>query len=169
MNIQWIWQQLEESLTIIPVLVKDVTPAEAVWRPEPESWSILEVMAHLYDEEREDFRARVDHVLHRPLETWPAIDPAGWVQSRHYQEWDLADTVGKWQNERQNSLAWLKSLKHPNWQAVYTTSFGPLTAGDLLASWVAHDILHIRQLVELRYGRLRHLTHPAQIGYAGDW
>lgn len=169
MKVEWIWQQLEESLTLIPALVRDVTPAEALWRPEPESWSTIEVLAHLYDEEREDFRARLDHVLHRPGATWPAIDPAGWVQSRRYQEWELTETVAKWQNERQNSLAWLKSLKQPNWQTVYTTSFGPITAGDLLASWVAHDLLHTRQLVELRYGRLHHHTHPYQIGYAGDW
>ncbi|MEO8083712.1 MAG: hypothetical protein ABI780_07825, partial [Ardenticatenales bacterium] len=27
-------------------------------------------------------------------------------------------------------------------------------AGDLMASWLAHDLLHVRQLVELRYGAM---------------
>jgi len=44
-----------------------------------------------------------------------------------------------------------------------------MKAGDMLASWVAHDGLHIRQLVELRRARTETLANPYFIGYAGDW
>jgi hypothetical protein len=36
-------------------LVASMTPTEAQFKPNPASWSILEVICHLYDEEREDF------------------------------------------------------------------------------------------------------------------
>ena len=44
-----------------------------------------------------------------------------------------------------------------------------MKAGDLLASWVAHDNLHTRQLVELRRSRLVELAQPYDVRYAGDW
>ena len=46
---------------------------------------------------------------------------------------------------------------------------GPLHAGDVLASWVAHDLLHIRQLARLHSQRVGELAAPVSIGYAGDW
>jgi hypothetical protein len=39
----------------------------------------------------------------------------------------------------------------------------------MFASWVAHDNLHIRQLVELRRKRIENLSSQYQIEYAGDW
>ena len=47
--------------------------------------------------------------------------------------------------------------------------WGKLTAGDLLASWAAHDLLHLRQLNELRYAYLIQVAAPYSVRYAGDW
>jgi hypothetical protein len=44
-----------------------------------------------------------------------------------------------------------------------------MTAGEMLASWITHDNLHIRQLVELRRARIEKITQPYAIGYTGDW
>jgi hypothetical protein len=71
--------------------------------------------------------------------------------------------------ERSKSLDWLKGLSGADWDASYTTEFRTLTAGDMFASWVAHDNLHIRQLVELRRARIERITAPYIIEYAGDW
>jgi hypothetical protein len=71
--------------------------------------------------------------------------------------------------ERANSLTWLHDLSEPNWDVEYPAPFGPIKAGDLLASWVAHDNLHTRQLVELRRSRLLRMVAPYSVKYAGDW
>lgn len=55
----------------IRALADGVAAAQARWRPDAESWSILEVVNHLADEEREDFRTRLDFILHRPGEGPP--------------------------------------------------------------------------------------------------
>jgi len=60
-------------------------------------------------------------------------------------------------------------LETADWETSYTTDYGPLTAGEIFASWVAHDNLAIRQLVELRRARLETITKPHSIKYAGDW
>jgi hypothetical protein len=161
--------ELAQGARLIQNLAGDVPTAEARVRPGPESWSILEVVAHLLDEEREDFRARLDLVLHRPSETWARIDPAAWVSERRYNERELPATLEAFLAEREHSLGWLASLTAPDWSRVYQASFGPISAGDLAASWAAHDLLHIRQLVELRRARLLALTAPHRTEYAGDW
>jgi hypothetical protein len=35
----------------------------------------------------------VDYALHRPGESWPKIDPQGWVTERRYNDRDLAGSV----------------------------------------------------------------------------
>jgi hypothetical protein len=149
--------------------VTGIPQVEARTRPEPDSWSILEVICHLHDEEREDFRQRLDTIIHRPEEKWPPIIPVGWVTERHYNERDLEEMLASFLVERRKSLVWLNSLEAPNWQAVYPAPFGEIRAGDMLASWAAHDNLHTRQLVELRRTRLVHLTAPYDVRYAGEW
>ena len=71
--------------------------------------------------------------------------------------------------ERSTSLDWLKGLESANWATSHKASFGTIAAGDLLASWVAHDNLAIRQLVELRRARLERMAHPYSLDYAGPW
>jgi hypothetical protein len=151
-------EELAHGAEWVGQLVAGITPTEARFKPNPDAWSILEVICHLYDEEREDFRQRLDMMLHRPTEKWPPIDPTGWVVARKYNERDLAEMITNFGAERQNSLAWLKRLSNPNWEAEYLTSFGVMKAGDMLGSWVAHDQLHLRQLVELRRARVLQLT-----------
>jgi hypothetical protein len=169
MQFELLYQQLAGGAEIVQQLVAGITPAEARTRPNPESWSVLEVICHLYDEERDDFRQRLDITLHHPQQKWPPIDPVGWVTTRNYADRDLPQALNDFKTERHLSLTWLRGLSAPNWDAEYPAPFGPMRAGDLLASWVAHDTLHIRQLVELRYARLTKLVQPYDIRYAGDW
>jgi hypothetical protein len=164
-----LYQELANGAQVIPALLAGVTPAEARFKPSPDTWSILEVVCHLVDEEREDFRQRLDLMLHRPADPWPRIDPQGWVTARAYNERDFVEMLAQWQAERARSLAWLSSLQSPSWGAIVTAPFGHMRPGDMLAAWVAHDNLHQRQLVELRRARLLNLAEPYDVHYAGDW
>lgn len=164
-----LYQELARNAAIIQMLVAGMSHAEAHFKSNPESWSVLEVICHLYDEEREDFRQRLDVILHRQDQDFPPINPAGWVTDRQYNQRDLAEMVDKFAAERAQSLVWLKGLTAPNWDAVYTNAFGSMKAGDMLAAWAAHDNLHLRQLVELKRSWLENVTAPYEMGYAGEW
>jgi len=162
--------QLEAQAGIIRELVQGVAHEQAAWKPAPERWSILEVVVHLLDEEREDFRVRLGLLLRDPKADWPPIDPQGWVTQREYAKRDLGETLKAFLKEREDSLAWLKGLESPAWDNVKThPAAGALSAGDMLASWVAHDLLHIRQLAKLHYDYVRRLAEPYSVAYAGDW
>jgi hypothetical protein len=39
----------------------------------------------------------------------------------------------------------------------------------MFASWVAHDLLHMRQLVELHWAHTLTLANPHKVDFAGQW
>ena len=101
MEFETLYQELMHSTAMIRALVAGLTTAEARFKPNPESWSVLEVVCHLYDLEREDFRPRLDAILHRPPRnesrltrrvgspradiasaTWPKRWPVSWPSVR---------------------------------------------------------------------------------------
>lgn len=162
-------QQLARNANKIGDMVNGITDEQAIWKPTANDWSILEVINHLYDEEREDFRLRVDFTLHRPGEDPPGIDPEGWVMARGYNQRDPAESHQNFLRERQQSVGWLKGLVTPDWEKRYKRPNFEISAGDLLASWLAHDFLHLRQFTELHYAWVKQQAAPFSVAYAGDW
>jgi hypothetical protein len=169
MEFSRLYQELQNSTEIIRALLSGIEPEAARLKPNAEAWSMLEVVGHLSDEEREDFREHLDFILHRQNEEWHVIDPQGWVIQRSYNQQNLAEIQEKFFAEREKSLAWLQGLVNPDWEKSYTTPYRTISAGEMLACWAAHDNLHIRQLVELRRVRLEAITKPYHLEYAGDW
>jgi DinB superfamily len=169
LELRQIIERMRANAGAIAELARDVSDAQACWKPSADAWSLLEVVNHLYDEEREDFRTRVDYMLHRPGEQAPPIDPQGWVTARAYNQRDPRESLDAFLRERAASLEWLGGLPNPNWDAAYQAPWGVLRAGDLLSSWLAHDHLHLRQLNELHYAYLALHAAPYSIEYAGDW
>jgi len=163
------YQELRYSTEMIRALLAGIEPETARLKPRVESWSILEVVCHLYDEEREDFREHLDFILHRQNEKWHAFDTEDWVTERKYNEQDFAEIQAKFFVEREKSFIWLNGLLNPDWDKTYTTEYRTISAGEMFACWVAHDNLHIRQLVKLRRMRLENITTPYNLEYAGNW
>jgi len=163
--------RLERGAAAIAALAAMVSPQRARWKPAPEHWSILEVCCHLLDEEREDFRVRLRNTLEDPSRPWPALDLVGVAEKRKYNERDLASIVDEFVRERRASIAWLRSLpESTDFRTAYQhPKFGPIAAGDLLASWAAHDALHIRQIAKRLHGMAADDAPGFAIAYAGDW
>ena len=169
MDLQFYIQQLSNSANAIHAVSQDVSDQQARWKPNPASWSMLEMINHLYDEERDDFRAHLQGALQVPVAPFPSFDPQKWVTEHQYMEREFAPSLEDFMLERVNSLAYLKSLGEVNWQAAYDMPWGKLSAGDLMVSWAAHDLLHLRQLNELRYAYVNQITAPFSVKYAGEW
>ena len=169
MNLDYIVDSMATNAVIFESLIKGIDAEQAGWKPTPDEWSILEVVNHLCDEEREDFRKRLELVLTNPTLPWPPIAPREWVTTRAYSERNLDESLSNFLSERQKSLAWLRSLREPNLESHHERETGSLCAGDLLASWLAHDFLHIRQLTRLHWQHLTANAKPFQTDYAGPW
>ncbi len=170
MDLKLLIAHMDSNTRRIKSLIEGVSVEQARWRPEPDSWSLLEVLNHLGDEERQDFRVRLDIILHHPEQAWPPIDPGGWVTAREYNQKELGASLDGFLQARKKSLAWLRGLSAPRWEATFEAPFGAITAGDMFAAWVAHDLLHIRQLVGLHWAYTTNvLVHPYKTIYAGEW
>ena len=169
MNMDRLLSQMIEDAARVRALVQGLSDQQARWKPDPDLWSMLEVVNHMLDEEREDFRVRLDYTLHRPGQPWPPIDPAGWVTARGYNQRDFGASLAQYLSEREASTDWLRGLSAPDWDATYEAPWGPIAAGDLFASWVAHDLLHMRQLLELHWAYTTAALEPYKPDYAGEW
>lgn len=156
-----------QTLETIQDSLKYVDDEQAHWRPSDDQWSILEVINHLYDEEREDFRRRLDLILNYPGLPWPPIDPQKWVVERDYNSRNIQDSLNRFMDERDKSINWLKTIQNPNWDNEYEfPNIGVIKAGDLLASWLAHDYLHVAQISRIKAGYVGVLSKGYSTKYA---
>jgi len=162
--------RLARGSTLVIVLFEKLPAEVARWRPAPERWSLLEIVNHLADEEVEDFRTRVERTLRDPAQAWPPIAPQEWVLQRAYNERDPAASLERYLAERRASFEWLRSLRAAAWDHVHVhPTLGPMSAGQLLANWVAHDLLHARQMLRVHHEHLAAQVAPASLDYAGRW
>jgi hypothetical protein len=150
-------------------LLSGLSQETYLWREREGKWNLLEVICHLHDEEREDFRDRLQSVLENPEQHFKKIDPAAWVSERNYAGQDYEGTLKKFLSERDESISWLTKLKQPAWDNAYMhPKVGPVSARFLLANWLAHDYLHLRQIVRINYHFLQ-FKSGQNLDYAGDW
>lgn len=168
MDSGYLLARLAANAEVFAAFMRGLPESQVRWKPVPDSWSILEVLCHLQDEEREDFRERVNCLL-REIEPWPPIDPEGWVKSRGYNQRDSRVVLDGFLAERRKSLAWLATIQQEDWLREVASPGGPLRPEDMLAAWVAHDQLHIRQLNELQWKHLSTVAPPFSLRYAGGW
>jgi DinB superfamily len=136
-------------------------------RPAPREWAAVEIVCHLRDEEVEDFGARL-RVIVAGGTAFAPIDPEGWAVERRYLDADGPATLDELTRRRAASVAWLASLAPERLErAVDHPRAGRLSGLDLLAAWVAHDRLHLAQLVATLARQWAGRWAPLRSEYAG--
>ncbi len=138
------------------------TVDQGQWKPDAGTWSLVETMNHLYAEERGDFRAHL-------ARAWglPVLHPFDGNFPYNVAKLDVATEM--FNHERVHSIWWLESLENPDWSAECKVRDFSISAESMLRSWVAHDVLHLRQLVEIQYAHMLNDSGADAIRYAGDW
>jgi hypothetical protein len=120
-------------------------------REGPESWSPYDVVGHLIHGERTDWIPRAEHILRvGETEPFPPFDRVAMFRDSAGRSLsELLDTFARLRGE---SVARLRALAltpadlerrglHPE--------LGPVALGQHLATWLAHDLSHIRQIVRV--------------------
>jgi ribosomal 50S subunit-associated protein YjgA (DUF615 family) len=167
-HIEAIIRQLAGSAETMRALVRNVSDEQAQWKPSPETWSIKEVMEHVYNEERIDFRKHLKEMLSDPPQPWGEFRQEEYVSVEGCRQ-----ALERFLSEREASIAWLKALESPDWDIKSRAPFGPLSAsivlsaGDVLVSWVEHDLLHLRQMIRLLHAWHEKQASPYSVQYAG--
>jgi hypothetical protein len=161
-------RKLSANAQAMRALVEGISDEQAEWKPDEATWSMKQVMAHLYNEERMDFRKHLQELLSDPPQPWDSI-PMPWTPVISCRQ-ALVDFLV----EREASLAWLNGLGPEDWDTSQQVHFGPdevlsMSAGEVLHSWPEHDILHLRQMIELHHAWNEKQAAPYLLRYAGGW
>ncbi len=141
--------EAREELARLPKLLRILVESldDATWRahPAPGRWSPLEIVCHLRDEEADDFGARLKVILEGKSEFAP-IDPEAWVVARRYGDDDPRRAIAAFEARRRENLELLGRVDASLLERAGSSGRTRLTGLDVLAAWVAHDLLHLRQL-----------------------
>lgn len=142
---------------------------EAAWRsrPAPDEWAPVEIICHLRDEEAEDFAARLRVILGGGTR-FVRIDPERSAVERRYREADAQEALAAFRARRAASVELLATVVPDRLHAsADRPSGGRLSGLDLLAAWVTHDRLHLRQLAGTLARLWASRWAPLQTDYAG--
>jgi hypothetical protein len=142
---------LRRTPAVLRTLLADAPESWTTATEGPGTWSPYDVVGHLIHGERTDWVPRIEHLLqHGDAVPFPPFDrEAMFTASRGRSLNELLDTFDRL---RTDSLARLQALRisdadlakrgrHPE--------FGVVTLGQHCATWVAHDLSHISQVVRV--------------------
>ena len=164
-----ITEELAKNLSTFQRLFTPIDDAHIDFRQAPEKWNLRDISCHMYDEERLDFRFRIQWLFEKPEQTPPPFNPLDWVVDHDYASQDFEEAKAQFFKEREASIKWLNELKDAPWQNGYDhPKAGRLTAQFFYDNWLAHDYLHIRQLLRLHFDYLDSASEYS-LAYAGNW
>ena len=142
---------LRRTPEVLDTLLRDLPASWIAATEGPSTWSPFDVVGHLIHGDRTDWVPRIEHILRHgdTLSFSPFDREAMFETSRGSSLTDLLETFRSVRNasiERVVSLALTEADlerrgRHPE--------FGVVTLREHLATWVAHDLDHIGQIVRV--------------------
>lgn len=127
-------------------MLSDINPAYWHQHPDPEEWSPIEIVCHLYDSERSVQRPRLQKILneHNPFLAVPKSPPG---PGQVHCEAEGMQYAALFMRERQETLDFLSTLHPEDWHRPARHSiFGPTTLLEMAHFTAQHDRLHLNQL-----------------------
>jgi hypothetical protein len=161
--------RFDEALPVLqrtpPVLRSLLLDLPEVWiatNEGPGTWTPFDVIGHLIHGERTDWIPRVEHILqHGSAVPFPVFDrEAMFVASKGRSLSELLDTFAQLRAESLNRLAALGLTNDDLARVGRHPEFGEVTMGQHLATWVAHDLGHISQVVRVMARRYATAVGP---------
>lgn len=139
---------LAETPALLKAALKGVPKKLLLWTPGPGKWSMLEIVAHLRDMERDAYLARYRRILVEDNPTLSDLDGDLIALLDDYRSMRLPELLREWLKLRKESLKLLKSVKSAQWERMGThETAGPLSMTDLLGRHaVGNDLAHLGQI-----------------------
>ena len=148
---------IDEIMAILPEtpdrlaeLTDSLTQTQLHAPPEPDSWSVNDVLAHL--------RACHDvlggytlRILAEDKPTWKGISPRAWLKKTDYPRWEFGPALEVFKRQRAELLAVLEPLPADAWErtATVTGMVGETyeRSARYYADWMAgHERAHLKSL-----------------------
>ena len=132
-------------------LLQDLPAAWISATEGPDTWSPFDVVGHLIHGERTNWLPRVEHILrHGEAVPFPPFDrEAMFDDSKGRSLAELLDTFERLRAESLARFAGLNLTDADLARRGLHPQFGVVTLDQHLATWVAHDLTHISQIVRV--------------------
>jgi uncharacterized damage-inducible protein DinB len=117
----------------------------------PDTWSPYDIVGHLIHGERTDWIPRIELLLqhgeNRPFTPFDRF--AQFRESRGKSLHDLLDTFAELRESNVERLVSLQLTSKDLQRRGRHPELGPVTLGQLIATWVVHDLNHIGQVARV--------------------
>lgn len=150
---------------------KGIPKAVLTWTPAPGKWSILEIVCHMRDMERDAYLVRYRRILDESNPSLPDTNGDRYSLERDYRAQRLSEALREWSQLRRECLKLLASAKRADWDrtGVHETA-GPLSLSDLVKRQATlNDEPHLDQIdaIQRRHGILTRIAAaPARLAKA---
>lgn len=153
-------EELKQRLT-------DLDEAELHFKPNADTFSVLENVCHLRDIEVEGYARRLGLLLREDNPRLPDLDGAALARERSYNEQPLKPALDAFLSMRRRCLATLADLTAEEFaRRGQFENVGQVTLEGLVELWVEHDREHLKELdglLPLLHGvRAAHGAKPSQ-------
>jgi hypothetical protein len=153
---------LERTPAALNALLRNLPDCWTLSNEGEGTWTAFDIVGHLIHAEHTDWIPRAAMILeHGESQTFKPFNREG--QNEKSQSKSLPQLLDEFAAVRAESLSRLRAMnlepgdldrrgRHPN--------FGPVTLGQLLATWAAHDLTHLHQLSRLLAYQYREAVGP---------
>jgi len=142
--------QLEATPQILRLLLEGITAQQTQWKPEPDRWSLAEILEHMAHVEAHYFRAAADLLVSADDPEILPYDQNAHAAQGLYHGREAEDSFDHFEEQREDNIAFLNGLSlHAANRAGRHPQLGPITLEHVLNEWAFHDLGHIRQIAEL--------------------
>ena len=153
---------LRRTPSTLNSLLRDLPEPWLVNNEGPDTWSPYDIIGHLIHGEETDWipRAKIilEHGETRPFEPFDRI--AMFEESKGKSIAELLDTFARLRDENLRELQKLNLTAELLAKRGMHPELGVVTLKQLLATWVAHDLGHIRQVVRVMAKQYRDEVGP---------
>jgi hypothetical protein len=142
---------LRRTPEVLDALLRGLPDSWVAENDGPDTWSSYDVVGHLIEAETTNWIPRIRHLIaHGASTVFPPFDRFAFIEKAQGQS--MADLLDTFRASRDRSLRELDDLRltpgdlerpgrHPE--------FGPVTLGQLIATWAVHDLNHLGQIVDV--------------------
>lgn len=142
---------LERTPAVLDTMLRGLDETWLVATEGPETWSPFDIVGHLIHGEKTDWMGRarriLEHGADKPFEPFDRF-----AQFEDSRGKSIADLLDEFAHLRAENLQALRALElTPEQMELEGThpELGSVTLGQLLATWVVHDLGHIAQIARV--------------------
>lgn len=138
---------LEQTAPALVHQTAQLADAKLDFRPDPQEWSIREILAHLVDDEMFVMRTRLERIIKEEHPSLASHDEKAWYRQRNTKRDAINELLSDFSTQRIASLGILTLLRDQEWdRTAYHPEYGDFTAEEWVGHWVEHDLVHLRQI-----------------------